>query len=193
MRKFSITVLFLLLIYPVYVASSIALYSFESSDEKADAAIVLGAAVWNGQPSPVFEERIRHSITLYHDKQVRTLIFTGGIGDGDIKSEAGVAMEYAIGKGVPRQSILIEDRSKFTIENLTFAAELLPENNIESVLLVSDPLHMKRAMTMADDIGISALPSPTQTSRYKSLTSKMRMLLFETRYLIGYQVITLFR
>lgn len=188
MRK--IVVLFLIIIstYPIYIMSSIYRYSFESSDKTADAAIVLGAAVWNGYPSPVFEERIKHSIKLYHSGQVNTLIFTGGIGAGDSKSEAAVAMEYALNSGVPAEAIIVEKQSKFTFENLRFASELMVVNQIERVLIVSDPLHMRRAMMIAKDVGIKAMPSPTETSRYQSYHSKIKMLLSETYYYIGYQL-----
>ncbi len=187
MKKIWLT-LIVILSYPVYVMSSIYLYSFESSDKQADAAIVLGAAVWNGRPSPVFEERIKHAITLYQSNQVNQLIFTGGIGVDDTKSEAEVAMEYALSHGVYSAAILLETQSRFTVENLRFASALMAANQIEFVLLVSDPLHMKRSIMIAEDIGIKALPSPTKTSRYKSVTSRIKMLFSESYYYIGYQL-----
>ena len=60
------------------VMASIQAYSALSAPVKADAAVVLGAAVWRGQPSPVFRERINHAIELYQDEQVQSIIFTGG-------------------------------------------------------------------------------------------------------------------
>ncbi|WP_185090795.1 YdcF family protein [Vibrio diabolicus] len=193
MRKISITLFIMMVTYPVYVMSSIYFYSFKSSNEKADAAIVLGAAVWDGNPSPVFEERIKHAIKLYNSKQVNKLVFTGGLGDGDSKSEAVVAKEYAIKHGVSSEAIIVEEQSKFTYENLRFASQKMVVNQIYFVLLVSDPLHMKRSMMIAEDIGMQASPSPTETSRYKSYSSKMKMLLSETYYYIGYQVRKLFQ
>ncbi len=188
MKKIVTLLCVVIIAYPLYVMSSVYLYSFESADAKADAAIVLGAAVWGGDPSPVFEERIKHSIKLHTENQVSTLIFTGGVGDGDTQSEAAVARAYAINQGIPADQILIEDKSTITRENLIFAKELLSLHQVETVLLVSDPLHMKRAMTMAEDIGLYALPSPTTTSRYKSFSSKAKMLLSESYYFIGYQL-----
>ncbi len=190
MKKVLMTAFIIIFSYPVYVMSSIYLYSFKSSDQNADAAIVLGAAVWDGYPSPVFEERIKHSVKLYHSNRVRQLIFTGSIGEGDTQSEALVAMEYAVNHGVTKSAILLESQSKFTFENLQFAAELMTANPIKTVLLVSDPLHMKRSMMMAKELGIQALPSPTQTSRYKSAHSKIKMLLSESYHYIGYQLRT---
>ncbi|CAH0535121.1 hypothetical protein VST7929_02782 [Vibrio stylophorae] len=186
--KKTLCIIFVLLAYPIYVMFSIYFYSFKSSHETADAAIVLGAAVWHGQPSPVFEQRIKHAIKLYHAKQVSTLIFTGGIGEGDRQSEAAVGRAYAIRHGVPAEAILIEEQSKVTFENLRYAAALMTKNQIQSVLLVSDPLHMKRAMLIAHQVGIHAEPSPTTTSRYQSLRAKGNMLLSETYYYLGLQL-----
>jgi len=86
-----------------------------------------------------------------------------------------------ISHGVAVGDILIEDKSKFS-------SSLLTANNLSLALIVSDPLHMKRAMTMVDDLGITALPSPTQTSLYQSFKSKSKMLASETYYYIGYQL-----
>ncbi|MCG8516669.1 MAG: YdcF family protein [Pseudomonadales bacterium] len=181
---FSSLVLALLL----YVAFSIYLYSSKSSGMSADAAIVLGAAVWNGKPSPVFQERINHAIKLYQSGQVKKVVFTGGVGVGDKKSEAQAAKEYAVSHGVPARDILLEDRSTITQENLAFSSPLLAANGLSVVLIVSDPLHMKRAMTMADDLGLNALPSPTETSRYQSYSSRGNMLFSEMYFYIGYKL-----
>jgi len=188
MKKVLFSIALLLVVYFLYTMSSIYLYSFKSSPNTRDAAIVLGAAVWDEKPSPVFEERIKHALKLYHAKQVKLLIFTGGVGVDDVISEGLVAKEYAIKHSVPEADILIEDKSTLTFENLKFTSTLLTQQNISSVLLVSDPLHMKRSMTMAEDLGINALPSPTQTSRYQTYHSKSKMLFSETVYLIGYAI-----
>lgn len=146
-------------------------YSFTTDDIPADAAIVLGAAVWNGVPSPVFEERIKHAIDLYKTGQVNSIIFTGGVGKSDQLAESVSAKEYAIEQGVAEKYIYCETWSTITYENLKGALEIVEEQKIERVLLVSDPLHMKRAMLMAKDLGLNAYSSPTPTSRYIGLFS----------------------
>ena len=187
-KKILLPTVALVLGYIFYTALSIYSYSFKTSDVIADAAIVLGAAVWDGKPSPVFEERINHAIKIYKSGQVKKVIFTGGIGSDDEKSEAQVAKEYAINHGVSIGDILIEDKSTLTVENLRFSASLLNSNNLSLVLIVSDPLHMKRAMTIVADLDINALPSPTETSRYQSYSSRSKMLVSETYYYIGYKI-----
>lgn len=148
-------------------------------DASADAAIVLGAAVWNGQPSPVFAERINHAITLYHEGRVRFLIFTGGAGTNEAAAESLVAASYAIENGVAAKDTFCETSSKITFENLQGAKQITRQLGLGRVLIVSDPLHMRRSIEMARDLGLDAYPSPTQTTRYISFLSRSVFLLRE--------------
>jgi len=166
------------------------IYSFgnTSSDARADAAVVLGAAVWTDQVSPVFKERINHAIDLYRTGLVRKLIFTGGQGNPGEPTESAAARDYALQNGVPASDILIEEKSHTTYENIIYAKELADAHGIHNVLIVSDPLHMKRAMTMAEDAGLIAEASPTPSTRYQGLSSQMSLLAHETYYYTGYLV-----
>ncbi len=188
MKKRYWAILAIALGYPIYIAAAIFNYSTQTTASNADVAIVLGAAVWKSQPSPVFKERINHAIKLYHGGQVKTLLFTGGIGDGDTESEATVAKRFAVLHGVPSKDILIEETSTITLENIHNAYHLMQKHQLESALLVSDPLHMKRAMMMAKEIMSQIKPSPTTTSRFQSVEAQLKMLLSETYYYIGHQL-----
>ncbi|WP_459990899.1 YdcF family protein [Methylosoma difficile] len=159
-------------------------YSSVSSPASADVAVVLGAAVWNGKPSPVFQERINHGITLYRSGRVKYLIFTGGIGNGDDKAESDVARLYASQQGVPMAKILTEHISRITYGNLFEADRIMKAANLQNALIVSDPLHMKRAMKIAEDMGIQAYPSPTPTTRYQGWRTKASSLLYEVFFYI---------
>nr|WP_086939786.1 YdcF family protein [Thaumasiovibrio occultus] len=162
-------------------------YSTLTANEPADVAIVLGAAVTNSRPSPVFEERIRHAIDLHAQGRVRKLVFTGGVGAGDTLSEAEAAKAYAIRHGVPAGDILTESQSTITLENFIYADQLISEAGYSSALVVSDPLHMKRAMLMAEQVGLNAKPSPTPTTRFRGWYVQARMLLSESTLLLKYQ------
>ena len=166
------------------------IYSFGNtrSDASADAAIVLGAAVWSSGVSPVFRERINHGIDLYRTGKVRKLIFTGGQGNPGEPTESAAARDYALQSGVPAQDILIEEKSHTTYENIQYAKQVADTHNIKRVLIVSDPLHMKRAVLMAQDVGLKADPSPTPSTRYQSLKSQLGLLVHETYYYIGYLI-----
>ena len=170
----------LIVIQTAAVMGSIQAFSTLSAPVKADAAVVLGAAVWRGQPSPVFQERINHAVRLYQEGQVQSIIFTGGIGLRDDQAESEVARQYAVRQGIPENAIYIETTSTTTYGNLAEAAKLAGQHGVCCVLVVSDPLHMKRAVTMARDLGLEAYPSPTPTSRYRSLRTRLAFLIDET-------------
>jgi uncharacterized SAM-binding protein YcdF (DUF218 family) len=172
----------------LFTALRIYLYGNNSVDTNADAAVVLGAAVWSNSVSPVFRERINHAIELYRRGKVRKLIFTGGQGSPNEPSEADAARTYAMANGIPAQDILVEQKSHTTYENLVNAKQLADANSLKTVLLVSDPMHMRRAMTMANDIGLQASPSPTPTSRYKTWRTQVSELTRETFYYLGYVI-----
>ena len=163
-------------------------YGQQSSSEKADAALVLGAAAWGERPSPVFRERINHAIELYRTKRVRMLIFTGGTPQNGYPTEAAVGRRYAIDNGVASQDILIEDQSRTTYDNLQRASREAQPIGVNSFLIVSDPLHMRRAMLMASDLNLAAYPSPTLSSRYQSWWAQMRFLFHETNNYIAYRL-----
>lgn len=148
----------------------------------ADAIIVLGAAAYDARPSPVLEERIRHGIDLYHRGLAKHLIFTGGFGKGARFSESQVAQRYALRRGVPEQAILIETESRTTRQNLQQAAALMRAHHLKRAIIVSDPLHMARALRLAREAGIDALGSSTPTSRFRSFTTRKRFLLQEVYF-----------
>ena len=159
-----------------FVAAAIYAYGGRTAEGKADAAIVLGAAVWTRRPSPVFEERINHAVELYKTGRVRKLILTGGRGAADEPAESAAARSYALRRGVRPSDILTENKSHTTYENLRHARRIVDEQGFRRVLVVTDPLHMKRAVTMARDVGLDAHPSPTPTPRSQSARSQLTLL-----------------
>ena len=181
------------MLYIAFIAISIWRYGNVDERTEADAVIILGAAAWHNNPSPVFLERIRHGIWLYQNGYVDYIIFTGGYGTGAEYSEAYVARTYAIAAGIPLESILIEEYSRTTESNFSYAISLMETHDIETVIIVSDPLHMKRAMRMARDAGLSAYSSPTPTSMYQTLGTQLPFLRREVMYYIGYQIVRIFR
>jgi len=186
-KVFLVIVVMLIVVFGV-LASRIYSFGNTRSEASADAAIVLGAAVWSTGVSPVFRERINHGIDLYRTGKVRKLIFTGGQGNPGEPTESSAARDYALQNGVPAQDILIEEKSHTTYENIRYAKQVADAHNIKRVLIVSDPLHMKRAVLMAQDVGLIAEPSPTPTTRYQGLKSQFGLLVHETYYYIGYLI-----
>jgi uncharacterized SAM-binding protein YcdF (DUF218 family) len=153
-----------------------------------DAAVVLGAAVYREQPSPVFRERINHAIELYQAGQVGAIIFTGGVGSGDTLAESEAARSYAVAAGVPQEDIWIETTSRNTYQNLAQAGILAQTQGFETLVIVSDPLHMSRAMAIAEELDLQAVSSPTPTTRYQSWEPKFSFFLREVYFLSLYRL-----
>lgn len=168
--------LWAILVWITVLAWSITTYAHQHDPAPAEVAIVLGAAVWGAEPSPVFAARIDHAVALYQHGYVERLVFTGGIGAGNLYAEADVARGYAMRAGVPSSQIDVETHSTVTYTNLREAKNVLPSDPPPRVLIVSDPLHMRRAVTMARDLGLNAHPAPTPTSRYRSWRTKATFL-----------------
>lgn len=185
--------LLLALIYVVVTAIGIECYGKTDEKTPSDVAIVLGAGTTDGQVSPVYRERINHGIWLYENQYVDYLILTGGIGEGNTYSDAYTAKQYAIGCGVPESVIYIEEVSTITEENLQQAKIIMQNQGWQRAILVSDPMHMKRAMLMASDFGIAAVSSPTPTTMYRTWKTKLPFLARELFFYIGYCVLRPFR
>ena len=175
-------------IYVLYVAFDICLYANVDEKRNADAVIVLGAGAWNDTPSPVFLERINYGICLYKCGIADKIIFTGGKSKNSEFSDAFIARQYAIANGVPVEDIFIEELSTITQENIFYATQILKNNNMSDAIIVSDPLHMKRAMLMAKDNGLVAYSSPTPTTKYRTLKTKLPFLAREVFFFIGYKI-----
>ncbi len=185
--KFLLVIILVLAIYVVGNGASVYLYSYIDETRKADVAVVLGASVAYNRVSAVYRERINHAVDLYEDGYVSKLILTGGKVEGQEYSDSEVAKSYAISKGVNKNDILIEESSKTTLENLIYAKKLMNENDLKSALIVSDSLHMRRAMLMAKDEGIDAYSSPTKTSMFKTTKKRVEFLRNETVEYILYK------
>jgi len=196
MKKALLIILAVILLAAGYIlANGIAVWTFASKDQttRADAAIVLGAAAYPHAPSPVYKERLNHAVDLYNDGTVDYILLTGGYGRGNTRSDAAIGAEYVIGKGVPESAILLEEASTVTEENLKNAAEIMEEKELKTALVVSDPPHMKRAMLLAKDAGITAYSSPTHTSLYQGGEETFKFFVRETFYYIGYKWIRIFK
>lgn len=176
-------------VWLVFIATSIWRYGAQDHAVKSDYAIVLGAAAYHKNPSPVFKGRIDHALSLYQQGLVTKIIFTGGYGTGAPYAESQVAEKYAIRNGVKATDILIETRSRSTVDNIIEAKALMNSSGFSTAIIVSDPLHLKRASIIARNLNISAVTSPTPTSRYRSFKAQFKFLLREV-YFYHYYLLT---
>ena len=174
--------LLLALLWLAAVAAWIVWVGQRDQAAPADAIIVLGAAAYDARPSPVFEERIRHGLDLYQRGYAPVLIFTGGYGNGAPFAESQVARKYALQQGIPDSAIMIEAVSRNTRENLLQARKLMQERGLHRVIVVSDPLHMARALRLCRQLGIDAVGSPTPSTRFRTVHTQWRFLLQEVYF-----------
>ena len=132
--------------------------------ERADAIVVMGAAQYDGRPSPQLQARLDHALLLWNDGAAPLVIVTGGNQPGDRFTEASTSSEYLQERGIPAGAILFEDTGRSSWESLQNVAELAKLHGIGSVVLVSDPFHSLRIRLMAQELGLRAVTSSTSTS-----------------------------
>ncbi len=182
------TILSLLILGYVLTAMDIWFYGMKDEARDADVIIVLGAAAYESGVTPVFAERINHAAELLKQGYADHIILTGGVAEGNSVSDAWIAEQYALSIGLTEEDLILEEESAYTHENMSYSREIMDEYGFETAIIVSDPLHMRRAMMMAKDNGIEAYTSPTPSTRYISLETKIPFLFRETNVLIGYML-----
>jgi uncharacterized SAM-binding protein YcdF (DUF218 family) len=135
------------------------------------AIIVLGAAQYNGRPSAVLRARLDHAADLYRRHLAPVIVVTGGNQPGDKFTEATASANYLIAHGIPDADILREVSGRSTWQSLAASARFLRPRGIRTVLLVSDPFHSERLVTIASQVNLHGFVSPTHTSPIRGVAS----------------------
>ena len=150
----------------VYTVALVMVLVVSQEDQRrpADAIVVLGAAQYNGRPSPVFRARLDHALQLYREGLAPRLVVTGGVGRGDTMSEAMVARHYLLNRKVPPDAVISQPQGRSTRASMTAVADWLQAAHLKRVILVSDPFHMFRLRLEARRTGLEAYTSPTESS-----------------------------
>lgn len=148
------------LLYFASVALRIARESSRDEARRADVIIVLGAAEYNGRPSPVLRARLDHAASLYAKGLAPMLMTTGGAGGDPQYTEGTVGRAYLIDRGIPAERILVESQGSTTVYSLAAAAEIMRTKGLHSCILVSDGYHIFRAKKLMQAQGISVYGSP---------------------------------
>jgi uncharacterized SAM-binding protein YcdF (DUF218 family) len=133
--------------------------------EAADAIIVLGAAQYQGRPSPVLRSRLDHAVALWQRGLAKRMVLTGGFGTGDTLSEAGVSRRYVMARGVPDTAILLESAGRTSSQSMHAAIDLIHAERLRTAIVVSDPFHMLRLEIIGRRYGIEPMTSPALPSR----------------------------
>jgi uncharacterized SAM-binding protein YcdF (DUF218 family) len=170
----------------VYTVSLVLVLVVSQQDQReaADAIVVLGAAQYNGRPSPVLRARLDHALGLYRDHLAPLVLVAGGVGRGDTTSEAMVGRRYLIVHGVPADAVVAQSEGRTTMASMTAVSGWLRQRGLRRVLLVSDPFHMFRLRLEARRTRLESYTSPTESSPISENP------VLELRYLLaeGYKV-----
>lgn len=155
----------------------------------ADAIVVLGAAQYNGRPSPVFQARLDHAAYLFNEQMSAQIVVTGGKQPGDAYTEAEAGRRYLRSKGIP-QGVISEVGGSTTLESLQAVDDIAASHNIDTLLLVSDPLHSERLKLIAHDLGFAnAWTSPdSYLELHRSRLTKLKELAHEVGSVIAYEL-----
>ncbi len=128
-----------------------------------DAIVVLGAAQYDGRPSPQLAARLDHAVELWNDGRAPLVVVTGGKREGDRFTEASASAGYLVDRGVPAAAIVQEDAGSTTYESLERARSLV-DGSVSTVLVVTDPYHALRTRLTAQEVGFEAYASPAPDS-----------------------------
>jgi vancomycin permeability regulator SanA len=162
----------------------------DASDlDRADAILVLGAAQYDGVPSPVFEGRLDHAALLYEQGRAAVVFVLGANQPGDRSTEAEAGRDYLVANGVPSTSVVAVPVGHSSFTSLRAAAQEMRARELGSAFLVSDPWHNARIQRMASDLGIDGFASATWTSAARTEETRLAGYLRETfaylYYLVG--------
>ena len=142
--------------------------SRQDGAQPAGAIIVLGAAQYNGRPSPVLQARLDHAVELYEEEIAPIIVLTGGNRPGDRYTEAYAGSVYLRKAGVPGDALRLETGGHNSWQSLAAAARFLRDEGVEEVVLVTSPYHALRVVHIADEVGLDGHASPADDAPDKA-------------------------
>jgi uncharacterized SAM-binding protein YcdF (DUF218 family) len=163
-RRLAVALLLLLVLGWAAVVVAVAVTGASDEARPADAIAVLGAAQYNGRPSPVFRARLDHAAGLLQRGLAPLVLVTGGVGAGDTVSEAEVGRRYLVQRGVPLDAVVALPPAATTVASLQRVADWFDSRPSRRVILVSDGFHLLRLKILAKRRGLTAYTSPAPGS-----------------------------
>ena len=153
-----------------FLVSLFQVWNTGRSDDRqpVNAIVVLGAAQYDGRPSPQLQARLDHALKLWNLNLASYMVVTGGKQVGDRFTEAAAARKFFESKGVASELILEENTGTTTYASLLAVSQVVSEQKITKVVIVSDPFHQLRAKLIAQEVGLDAKSSPTRSSVIRS-------------------------
>ena len=167
-----------------YVLWHINQYEQPRQVEQAEVGIVLGAALWNNEPSPGLQERLDYALRLYEEERFSTLIVSGGLdNNGSTITEAQGMRNYLVNQGVPPGAIVMEPEATSTYENLLYSKTIMQDKGWSSSVIISHDYHAARSHNIAGYLRMEPFQVTGTKSRYLSYAqSEMREVLAYTKW-----------
>ncbi len=190
----SLVSLLLLVVVAVVGLSALTVWRAAHHDDAeeidhVDAIVVLGAAQYNGTPSPVFQGRLDHALLLYRQGRADHILVLGSKQAGDRTTEGASGRAYLMANGVPGSAVISVPVGHTTWESLSAAETVLRRHGMHSVFLVSDPWHNARIVRMGSDLGMEAYASATWTSAYDTRRTRLTEYVRETFAYLDYRIL----
>jgi uncharacterized SAM-binding protein YcdF (DUF218 family) len=158
--------------------------STQDEARAADVILVLGAAEYNGRPSPVLRARLDHALELYNRKLAPRIMTTGGAGGDPLFTEGAVGREYLIAHGVPGEAIAVENESGTTVESTAMAGEIMHRMGLQSCIVVSDGYHIYRVKRMLQSSGLKVYGSPRKDAAQHPIRERWNYVKQAVGYLL---------
>jgi uncharacterized SAM-binding protein YcdF (DUF218 family) len=174
-------------------ASAVSVWRAAHTDEasevdRADIILVLGAAQYGGEPSPIFRGRLDHGALLYEKGFADRIMVLGAGREGDVTTEAEAGALYLVDQGIPENAVDVSPVGGSTFESLRGAVREMRNLDLDSAFLVSDPWHNLRIRRMARDLGIEGYVSATWHSAARSQSTRLQGYARETFAYLYYRV-----
>lgn len=161
----AVAVFVAIVLWIAHVDLQIRYYARHDQARGADAIAVFGAAEYDGRPSPVLRDRLRHALELYRRGLAPLMITLGGKEPGDLYSEGEVGKNYFMAHGVPEAHIIAETHSRNTEQSVAALAVIARENSLRTLDVVSDGDHLFRIHELCKAYGLRVYTSPRALGR----------------------------
>ncbi|MBM3742821.1 MAG: YdcF family protein [Actinobacteria bacterium] len=179
-------VLVLILAFPTFAFARTWLDARNTSIDKADAIVVMGAAQLDGHPGEVLEARLREAKRIYENDYAKRLFTLGAGAPGDRFTEAGTAREWLGRNGIPRKSITAIRIGRDSYTSIEGLAKTVDAAKFKKIIIVTDPYHCLRSKTMAADFGFQASCSPVRSGIASVDKAGIRYLVREAGAYLAY-------
>ncbi|MGH9103180.1 MAG: YdcF family protein [Acidimicrobiales bacterium] len=163
-RRLATLVVLAAIVYLCVTGAQVWLASREQQDAPAQAIVVLGAAQYDGRPSPDLTARLQQALSLWRNHLAGAFLLTGGKQPADHYTESQSEAAWLEAHGVPPSDVLAEVGGRDSYQSLEQAAAVLHQHAIRKILLVSDPFHDRTIVSISSSLGLHGLASPTRSS-----------------------------